>query len=128
MTDIAHDLAALERQWMEAVKLNDFAALEQILGDEYVYTATGQGRWSRQGWLDTVAVYDLHSIEYTELDVREYGDVAVVIASANLSATVAGEPRNGTVLLTDTWVRRDGRWQVVARSSVLAPSPGANAS
>ena len=30
-----------------------------------------------------------------------------------------GEPRSGEFLITDTWVKRDGRWQVVARSSIM---------
>jgi ketosteroid isomerase-like protein len=114
-------LTAREQQWMEAVQRKDLAAPDQILGEDYVYTASGQGRWSRQRWLETVAVYDVDRFAFLDVDVRPYGDVAVVLSRYEQEASVAGARRSGEFLLTDVWVRRDGRWQVVARSSVMLP-------
>jgi len=34
------------------------------------------------------------------------------------TALLYGEPRSGDFLITDVWARRNGSWQVVARSSI----------
>jgi transposase InsO family protein/ketosteroid isomerase-like protein len=121
MTAPEQELTRLEHAWMEAVRRKDTEALERILAPEYAYTASGQGRWSRQGWLETVAIYDLHRFEFVEVDVRPYGDVAVVLSQYRQDASVGGAPRSGEFQITDVWVRRDESWQVVARSSILLP-------
>ncbi len=125
MTAPEHELIAREQAWMEAVQRKDIEALEQILGPDYAYTASGQGRWSRQRWLETVAVYDIHRFEFVDVDVREYGDAAVVLAHYQQEASVAGIRRSGDFLITDVWVRRGDQWQVVARSSILMPEAAA---
>ncbi len=121
MTTAEHELIARERAWMEAVQRKDRTALEDILAPDYTYTASGQGRWSRQRWLDTLSIYDIHHFEFVAVDVRPYGNVAVVLSQYRQDGAVGGVVRSGEFLFTDVWVRRDGVWQVVARSSILMP-------
>ena len=71
----------------------------------------------------TVAVYDIISIDLLKLDLRQYGDIAVALTEYHQDATVRGSPRSGDFLITDAWIKRDGRWQVVARSSILVAKP-----
>ncbi len=106
---------------MEAVQRKDIEALQRVLAPEYIYTATGPDRWSRQAWLDTVAIYDIHRFDFADVDVRVYGDTAVVLSRYQQEGSVSGAPRSGEFLITDVWVRRDGSWQVVTRSSILLP-------
>ncbi len=113
--------AALYHRWMQAVKEKDMQTLDGILGAEYIYTASGQGKFSREGWLRAVLVYDIESFSYPAIDVREYGDVAVGIVEYRQEAMYQGTRRSGLFLITDVWVRRDDRWQVVARSSIRMP-------
>jgi hypothetical protein len=54
-------------------------------------------------------------------DVRLYGDIAVVLPHYRQTALVNGVPRSGEFLITDVWVKRNGTWQVVARSSIMIP-------
>lgn len=119
MIAVEDELTAAEREWMEAVQRKDLAALERIVAPEYVYTASGHGRWSRQRWMETVPIYDIHRFAFHAVDVRAYGDVAAVLAHYEQEASVAGARRSGEFLLTDVWVRRNGAWQVVARSSIM---------
>ena len=116
---VQQQLSQLYQQWMEAVKHKDVATCERILADEYTYTASGQGQWNRQGWLDMLPRYELTWFEFPQIDVRSYGDVAVGIVHYREEGRVAGAVRRGDFLITDVWVKRDGRWQVVARSSIL---------
>src|SRR5438874_1839551 len=112
MTSAEQDLIPLYHAWMEAIKQKDMAMLEQILGEEYTYTASNQGRWSRQGWLDAVPVYNIQSFEFPSIEVRTYGEVAVALVQCRQVAIYAGTPRSGEFLITDVWAHRDGRWQV----------------
>jgi hypothetical protein len=77
-----------------------------------------QGRWSRQGWLAAVAIYDIHHFELHAIDVRAYGEVAIALIEYWQEANVSGAVCSGSCQITDVWVQRDGRWQVVARSSI----------
>jgi hypothetical protein len=69
----------------------------------------------------TVPFYEIHSYDFGDIRVHPYEDTAVVLASLDLQASVQGEDRSGSFALTDVWVKREGRWQVVARSSIFTP-------
>jgi ketosteroid isomerase-like protein len=119
MNAVHQEFAHLYEEWMKAVQRRDLTFLDGVLAVEYVYAASGQGRVERQGWLQMVSVYDLQTLEFERLDVRLYGDVALVLCDYRQTGALGGEARSGTFVITDTWVRRDGRWQVAARSSIL---------
>jgi ketosteroid isomerase-like protein len=121
MDTTQEEFGALYHRWMQAIKEKDMQALEGILGAEYVYTASGQGRFTREGWLRAVPVYDIESFSFPSIDVRRYGDVAVAIVEYRQEAIYQGARRSGNFLITDVWVYRDDRWQVVARSSIRLP-------
>jgi len=36
----------------------------------------------------------------------------------------AGAPPRGRFVWTDTWIRRNGKWQIVAAEELIAPEPG----
>jgi ketosteroid isomerase-like protein len=120
-----HELILLEHEWAQAVQENDVEALERIVGQEYTLAANnfpgGRTRLSRQEWMATVPVFEVRSYELRDFVVHPYGDAAVVLANLDLRARVRGEDRSGSSALTDVWVKRDGRWQVVARSSIFTP-------
>jgi ketosteroid isomerase-like protein len=67
----------------------------------------------------TVPAYEVHSYEIADVVVHDYEDAAVVLADLELGATVRGEDRSGSFAVTDVWIKRGGRWQVVARSSIF---------
>lgn len=119
------ELVALEHEWVQAILDNDMEKLGLIVAQEYTLAANnfpgGKTRLSRQEWMATVPAYEVHSYEFADVVVNEYEDAAVVLADLELRATVRGEDRSGGFAVTDVWVRRDGRWQVVARSSIFTP-------
>jgi ketosteroid isomerase-like protein len=118
MSSAEQEIVALYNEWMTAAKQKDMATLDRILGPEYAYTSSGQGRQTRQQWMDTIAIYDLESFEFLRIDVRFYGDIAVAFPHYRQTAILDSVPRSGDFLITDVWARRDGSWQVIARSSI----------
>ncbi|MCA1634755.1 MAG: nuclear transport factor 2 family protein [Acidobacteria bacterium] len=115
-------LLALERKWMEALKLRDASALSQIIADDFTLVsprlliAVGD----RNKYFEH-AMRGLHLTSYDMegLTVRLYGRTAIVSGRLKQSATVAGEDWGGSFLVTDVWVSRDGFWRVVSRHASL---------
>jgi ketosteroid isomerase-like protein len=119
----AAELRALTERWVEAVAARDMPTLDRLLGAEFTFTTGHRGTLGRGEWLETTQrryVVEEHELEEVVVDV--FGDAAVVRSRLRQRGAMGGERRDLTYLLTDTWIRRDGSWQVVSRhSSPLAP-------
>jgi ketosteroid isomerase-like protein len=113
-------LARLERQLIEAVRDRNLDWLERHLAEEFTLTTGRPGAEvrSRREWLDvTRDRYEIESFEFVEVEVRVYGHVAVVASRYRQKARLDDLDRSGTYLVTDVWLRRGGRWQLVTRHS-----------
>ncbi len=123
---MSDELIRLQHEWAAAVQRRDMDFLERLLGEEFTLTTGRKGVEvrTRQEWLDiTRDRYEVDSWEYEEMDVRVYGDAAVVRSRYRQTGRMDGADRALTYLMTDVWVRRDGRWQAVTRHiSPLEPS------
>jgi ketosteroid isomerase-like protein len=111
-------LEQLEHQWVEAVRDRDLETLERVLGEEFTLTTGRPGNEvrSRAEYMEIVRDrYVIESFEFTELEVRTYGHVAIVRSRYRQTGSMDGAERNQTYLMTDVWVRRAGRWQAVTR-------------
>jgi ketosteroid isomerase-like protein len=122
--EVEKSLLALERKWMEALKLRDASALSQIVSDDFtlvsprLVVAVGD----RNKYFEhAMRGLNLSSYDFEELTVRLYGRTAVVSGRLRQSATVGGEDWGGSYLVTDVWVSRDGFWRVVSRHASLLP-------
>lgn len=121
------EITALEQQWGEAFVKRDFAFIERIVAPEYrLVVAQPNGRYTigyRAEWMQNSRAFVTHAFAVETVDVSRVGNTAV--ASARGSWTVvrkAGEtPRPTQFFVTDTWVRRNGQWQVIHRYSHRLP-------
>ena len=55
-----------------------------------------------------------------EIKVRFYGDAAVAQGDETWERRT-GEPLRGRFVWTDTWLKRNGKWQIVAAEDLIAP-------
>ena len=115
------ELIQIERDWCAAVMKKDAAALARILADDY--TSVGS-----RGITSTKAdeLANLKGADSTgncvdsNLKVRIYGDAAVVTGLATRSGTYKGVAfKDRQFLWTDTFIRKDGRWQCVASQGTV---------
>jgi ketosteroid isomerase-like protein len=118
------ELISLQHEWMDAWRRRDREALERILAPEFILTSARSDRlMPRDLWLETAMTRaSAESFRYDDFRVDVFGDAAVVRSRLSQVATVDGEPWNDTFMLTDVWIRRDGRWQVVARHASTPPA------
>jgi ketosteroid isomerase-like protein len=110
-----------ESNWAESVVTNDVSVLERILADDFVGVDIDGSHYSK---VDAIKDFRTHPSEFVsnhlnEVGIRFYGDAAV--AQGNES----WKKKNGTIgkfVWTDTWIRRGGKWQIVAAEDLVPPS------
>jgi ketosteroid isomerase-like protein len=112
------EVRELEERFMAAVTERDVDFLDRHLGDEFTLTTGRPGHETRgrAEWLDvTATAYEIRSFRFDELEVLEYGDVAVVRCRYSQEASMDGADRSQSYLMTDVWHRRDGALRLVSR-------------
>jgi ketosteroid isomerase-like protein len=111
-----------EQQWAEASMKRDTATVERILADDFVGLDPLGSFFRKPEELASVSknVGDYIFAKGNDVDVRFYGDAAVARGSESW------EKRNGErgrYVWTDTWIHRNGKWQIVAAVDVKVPEP-----
>jgi ketosteroid isomerase-like protein len=121
---VEHELVELAHVWARAVQGHDRERLESIVGREFTLVGRSDEK-SREEWLDDWSgPYVIDDWRYEEIEIELYGNTAVLSSRYSQTARHDGDDRSGSYLVTDVWVRRDGRWQVVRRHATLAaPAP-----
>ena len=122
-----HDeIRRAEEAWGRAIVTADMAALERLVAPEFVLASsdTTAPPFPRAPWMENVRsrVVRTDTVSFSDLQVRGTADSAVATLRYYwrpvLRDTARGEDRPS---LQDTWVRRDGRWQVVRRVMLDPP-------
>jgi hypothetical protein len=105
--------------WAAAYVKHDRAAIDRILGEEFVMSTARRELQTRAEYLVKVEKDQEPHASITRDDerVRIYGDVAVV--NHRLTRTTRGQ--SYIFRITDVCVRRDGRWQLVNRHITELP-------
>jgi uncharacterized protein (TIGR02246 family) len=117
------EIVKLENAWIAAWKNADSAFLEKLFADEYLSTEADGKTYNKAQELANVksGQYTHESFEYVDLKIHFYGDTAVVTGqNKTTKAMYKGADISGAHRFTDVFVKRDGRWQVVATQSSVA--------
>ena len=117
MTD---DLAEAMRRFQTCVETRDAAMAEEVLDEDYalVLVQPVATVMPRSRWLEVLNDYVVHSLTVVEEVVDVAGDLAVVLHRDEMSATVLGQDRSGTFVISDVWRRgADDRWRIWRRHS-----------
>ena len=93
--------------------------VKRILADDVVWVLDGKVIGKAQAVMAAAnGPYDFLSNHLDYAHVRFFGDVAVVQGSETWTRKGG---RKGHFVWTDTWVRRNGQWQIVAAEDVSVP-------
>ena len=122
-TDDEQTLIQLQNDWMDAWRRLDHPRLEEILAPEFTLTSARTDQLvERDQWMRFLDQARNESFAYSDYRIDVFGDAAVVRSRMRQVATLGDQRWDDTFLLTDIWIRRNGRWQVVARHSSTPPS------
>jgi ketosteroid isomerase-like protein len=111
--NLEHELMVLDQSWCNAVVKNDATALGVILADDLTDVSVKGKVNNKAQDIASLKTDKATQCDEDMMQVRVYGDTAVVVGRA----TVKSVTFNGQFRFTDTYIRRDGHWQVVASQS-----------
>ena len=109
-----------ERQWAESVASGDTGPVERILANDFLGVDPKGNLYDRAKMISDTreAPKFFISNRLNRVKVRFYGDTAIAQGSESWERRT-GE--RGRFVWTDTWIRRSGRWQIVAAEDLIAP-------
>jgi ketosteroid isomerase-like protein len=112
-----------ERAWAESVASGDTGAIERILADDFVGVDPKGRRYDRKQMVEETRTAPKYfaSNRVNDVKVRFFGPDHAVAQGDESWVKHAGDNRCGRFVWTDTWVRRDGRWQIVAAEDLTVP-------
>lgn len=117
-TKVEDEIKKLERGWAQANTRSGAMAVDQYEADDIITTDPSGGVTDKAQNKTELGSGDLkvESMELSDMTVHVYGDTAVAAGTNNLHGTYKGQDISGKYRFTDTWVKRNGKWQAVARA------------
>jgi hypothetical protein len=117
---IFHELIELSNELIGAVQRHDRQRLEELLATEFTLDGAA-GELDREALLEAAeGPYEIDDWAYEEIDEEIYGDTAVLVSRYRQTGRLDGRDVSHRMHVTDVWVRRDGRWQIVRRHATVA--------
>ncbi len=116
--DVAAHITKLDNEWTNAYIKKDIKKLESLMAPDFVTTdPTGvtylNGREQNIGPVRSgELVYESFDVE--KVDVKVHGDTAIAVGRFTMKGKAKGEAFQGRYAYTESWVKRNGKWQAVA--------------
>jgi len=114
--DVEGVITQLERDWAAAIVKKDVAALDRFLADDFNGTSPTAHTFPKLTAIEDLksGKYAVAAMDLDEISVNVYGNTAVSFTSQQEKSKYAGKDTSGHYHFTDVWIKKDGRWQVVA--------------
>lgn len=118
-------LRQTEAALCDAFRDSDAATIQRIEDERYTLTDSRGGVTGRDSDVGEASRRDPHYAEFRNHSqkIRFYGDTAVVNGITSLKGTSAGKAFAGDFQYTDTWIRRNGEWKIVASHATRIAAP-----
>ena len=121
----ADAVKAAEKAWATATVSATEATLKQVLAEDLTYTHSTGDTDTRAVFIDNLktGVRKYHKVDHESMDVRLYGNAAVVTATAQIETSQKGaKPTPAHLRFIHLWIFQNGRWQMVAHQSLRLPN------
>ena len=117
-------LESLTREWADAMLHHDKAKLENLMAPEYVlrFWDGNAPDVARAAWLDNLMNHmKVDRWEQKSVSAHVYGNTGIVTSKYSWAGTMRDTAFDSKGYITDVWILRDKRWQVVSRTSGAIP-------
>lgn len=126
-TGLAVDAAVLKAQavaWDNAIVHKHRPAIEANMAAEFLHIGENGVVSDRKAFLDSILSEHLAIAPYAmeDLQVRLFGDAALLTGTTRMHGSWRGKPFSSHYRFTDTYIRREGGWQVVQVQITALPS------
>jgi ketosteroid isomerase-like protein len=112
---VEEELLKLEKEFARAIVKNDAEAIGQFVAAEWVIIDADGGIIDKSRFLGAVksGVLIHEMMESDDVEVRIYGDTALVSALTRTKGKFMGQDFSTQERATDVFVMQNGRWQCV---------------
>lgn len=115
------ELHELNAEYIRAFVESDVAWYVEHLSPDFVCTLGDGRRIDKAAFLRrTEEGPGLSNVSFDEIDVRPFGDVALVHGVTNYTRP---DGERSSTRYTDVWLLRDGRWQAIAAQLTRVGGP-----
>jgi len=119
------ELVTIIQKLMDAVAVGDKAVWQKYVADDVIYTDENWKVLTKKDLVDGMSPLPKGysgTIKVSNVRSRINGDAAVLSWEALEEEFVLGQRLAPVYLVTDTYFRRNGRWQLVAEQIIVRPS------
>ena len=114
-----------ERQWAESTASGDASQVKQFVADDFWGVDPDGSFYDKAKAISETVEGPKEFVSNhlnNDIKVRFYGDAAVAQGSESWVRRT-GTPLRGRYVWTDTWIKRNGKWQVVASEDLIVAEP-----
>ena len=106
----------LERAWLDAYEKKDVAAMTAIVAEDFTITFSDGSMQTKPQIIESIKRPGGTTSKFTTENVqsRAYGDTVILIGLVISEWKQNDQPMSDRSRYTDTYVKRNGKWQVVA--------------
>ena len=119
------EIAELNREWADAIVKGDMARLDRLFANDMTVVSGNGAMRGKAGEMDDLrptADIKTYFFNTEDVKIRVYGDSAVVTGHAKWRINLKGRDIDNERRYTSVFVKKDGRWQIVAQHlSRIAP-------
>lgn len=120
------DVRKLEREWLDAYEQHDAAAMDRILADDFKLVQSGGAVQTKSDILAALkgtrdSARPAPKFSTADVQSRVEGDTVILTGRFIQRMERDGQTRTMEARYTDTYVTRNGRWQVVASQLTRIP-------
>ena len=117
------EIVAADKAWAKAITGKDFAALENLLADDLVYSHSTGVVDTKKSYIESQksGVQKYISVDHTDPKVQLYGNTAVLTSGLKMHTETKGTEQTASFRVIHVWVKKDGRWQMVAHQTTRLP-------
>jgi len=113
MTDEQIGLVEQAQKRFDAAELaGDAETLENLLTDDFLSIGPKGFVLTKSEWIGRHVHFTYHALDVSEVDIRLYGDAAIVRNVQRNRATYDGNETAIAVRVSQTWVRQVDAWQL----------------
>lgn len=115
---------AADKAWAEATVKGDKAALTALLAEDLTYVHSTGDIDTRQMFIDNLSngVRKYTRIDHENMDVRVYGNTAVLQATARIETVQKGKAGPAHLRFIHVWVKQGEKWRMVAHQPPRLPN------
>jgi len=109
------ELTKIENDWGESYIKRDPSFAERITTDDFIFVGSDGNIVEKSNYVRGIkgnTVFKQFKID--DLKIRIYGDTAIVIGRATITATAGQSDVRGRYAFTDVFVKESGEWKAVS--------------